>query len=31
VLYRRQKTAPGYLKIKDVNDLLDRLAAAEDK
>lgn len=31
VLCRRQKTAPGGLMIKEVNDLLDRLAAAQDK
>lgn len=31
VLHRRQKTAPGSLKIRDVNDLLDRLAGAQDK
>jgi DNA ligase-4 len=30
VLYRRQKTTSGGLKIKDVNSYLDRLAAAED-
>ncbi|CAN5965441.1 unnamed protein product [Sphagnum jensenii] len=30
VLYRRQKTTSGGLKIKDVNNYLDRLAAAED-
>ncbi|KAG0587124.1 hypothetical protein KC19_2G142100 [Ceratodon purpureus] len=29
VLHRRQKTAPGGLKIKHVNDLLDRLAAED--
>jgi len=31
VLYRRQKTTSGGLKIKDVNSYLDRLAAAEDR
>ncbi|CAK9192510.1 unnamed protein product [Sphagnum troendelagicum] len=31
VLYRKQKTTSGGLKIKDVNSYLDRLAAAEDK
>lgn len=31
VLYQRQRTASGGLKIKDVNDLLDRLAAAENR
>lgn len=31
VLYQRQRTVSGGLKIKDVNDLLDRLAAAENR
>jgi DNA ligase-4 len=31
VLYRRQKTTSGGLKIKDVNSYLDHLAAAEDR
>jgi hypothetical protein len=31
VLYSRQKSASGGLKIKDINDLLNRLAAAENK
>ncbi|CAK9273004.1 unnamed protein product [Sphagnum jensenii] len=31
VLYRRQKTTSGGLKIGDINRLLDRLAAAQDR
>ena len=31
VLYQRQRTASGGLKIKDVNDFLDRLAATKNR